>query len=361
MDKPAWLAELENSHLVYPVQGFSLYAHSVATFYAKALSQLPSWLSVLESESDIRRTPKRNHNNNSTNSSNNNNGGINITVNGPASGILLNSYNSSTEREPLLRNNSNGPRYTQDVVSDKQLPTSLETNQPVVRYWNEFDDPEDGHDDGVFVIIPDDDDEQGGVFSDQNVATLVNLSDNFVKKAHKLKHKVAQIFGISLSHSDADGDTDSYDSYDSSDDYYYYHNRGLPTIYEEDEEADHGPDSRNKHRHHDDEEADLDYYSFPGVYPYQEYSLAEQRDYILTVLYTLFISLALLIVVILFGFILGNDMTAVSSGMLAAIYSGLSISLLIGTLAIYLFSSRSTFPGPVHQSLVYLLFLLSCL
>lgn len=59
MDKPDWLAELETSHLVYQVDGFSLYAHSVALFYSNALSRLPSWMEFVEEGVDIRKTPKR--------------------------------------------------------------------------------------------------------------------------------------------------------------------------------------------------------------------------------------------------------------------------------------------------------------
>lgn len=42
------------------------------------------------------------------------------------------------------------------------------------------------------MIIPDDDDEHSGVFSDYNIVQLFNLSENFVTKAHMLKHKVAK-------------------------------------------------------------------------------------------------------------------------------------------------------------------------
>lgn len=440
MDKPAWLAELEKSHLVYPVSGFSLYSHSVASFYSDSLSQLPSWLKILEDGSDIRRTPKRNTASNQSNSTTSLLNGTSTSSaltasgarqggaaagtigGGPSPGILLNN-----ERDSLLRN-ADGPntRYTDDeYTSDKhglqnaqqqqgvspQSPPQ-ESNQPVVRYWNEFDDPEDDHDAGVFVIIPDDDDEHGGVFSEQNVARLMHLSDIVWKKAHHVKHRIARFFGLSSRNGD-DEDSDSYD--EDSDDYYYYNSQGvLPTIYEEVEEDDdddddeddddedefgedafyasrlksqgtgsgrsygygpetggqgvssyytpsrssrhgRGPGGQDSDGHprgaRYDEEAD--YYSFGG---YSGYTALEQRDYILSVLYSLCFALSTLLVVILFGVILGEDLTGISTATFSAIICGLAVSLGICLLGMSLFLMRSQFPSGIHQTLVYLTF-----
>lgn len=380
MDKPTWLAELEESHLVYPVEGFSLYAHSVATFYSDSLSQLPSWLSVLNGEVDIRKTPKKHGSNN--NQIHNNNAATNNNTNTPVSGILL---NSSNERESLLARNGHTTKYVLDSEPKSVIPEQ-DTTQPVVRYWNEFDDPEDGPEDGVFVIIPDDDDEHSGVFSDHNIVQLFNLSENFVTKAHMLKHKVAKFFGLGNQHQRGDNydsddeDADSYNSYDEDSDEYYYYNsqRGLPTIYEDAESDDYAqeryylPDEiengsnyssgsmndnyqNNQNRISSDPENDMDYYSFPGKYS-QEYPVSEQRDYILSILYTLFFSLGFLIVALLSGLIFGNDLGEVSPLVFGFIVTGLVISLVISLFAIYLYFLRSKVPGLIHQSLVYITF-----
>lgn len=352
MDKPVWLAELEESHLVYPVESFSLYAHSVTTFYAKALSQLPSWVSVLNENVDIRKSPKRRAANSGT---------------GALSTGTTVSLNGSNERDPLLSQTSYNHKYTinsEPKVSEHQ--TTQEATQPVVRYWNEFDDPEDGPDDGVFVIIPDEDDEFSGVFSDHNIIQLFNLSENFIKTAHRLKNKVAKLFGFGQrQRSREDGydsdDEDSYNSYDEdSDEYYYYNSRpGLPTIYEEEEDGHHSSggysDHHQRHHSHDDPENDLDYYSFSDA-GHSGYAVVEQRDYVLSILYTLFFSIAFLIVVILCGLIIGNDLGGISTPMMIVFGSGLGISLVISLLALYLYFLRAQTPGIVHQALVYLAF-----
>lgn len=433
MSKPLWLAELEESHLVYPVDNFSLYAHSVATFYAKKLSQLPSWLSVLNDNVDIRKTPEKKpvnanitNNNNSTNVTNNNTNNNNCndfnnnSSNTPTSGILLN--NSSTERYPLLSSaTSYFPNYITSSSDISQQYYTQDSHQPIVRYWNEFDDPEDGPaDDGVFVIISDDEDEDenhnaNSVFSDHNVIRLMRLSDRVVKRAHTLKDKLAEFFGFGSSarhqrrdcygrscesrfrynnnnnndngydnyHDDDSAmyeDDDSYHSYDEdSDEYYYYNSRcGLPTIYEEieDDMNYHGQGrgwSRDRSSSSSsssfgaaarDVERDLDYYNFPSAsfsllsssYPYES-TVAKQRDSLLTIVYAFLFLLSLMVTVIVASLVLGSNVGSVlNKPLLAALAFGLAVSLSISLLAIYLYFLRTRTPGIWHQLIVYTLF-----
>jgi len=43
-DSPRWLEELNGSHLIERVNGFSMYSQAVATLVPSAVSKLPSWV-----------------------------------------------------------------------------------------------------------------------------------------------------------------------------------------------------------------------------------------------------------------------------------------------------------------------------
>lgn len=394
MEKPQWLQDLANSHFVYPVEGFSLYRHSVAIFYEEKLSKLPAWLDVLKNGYDIRKAPSKKPSNN-----NSNNTAASSTTSGPTSpGILL---NSTTERDALLKSNPSlkyNATNNEDYFSDKtnQFTNTQTANnvnqQPVVRYWNEFDDPEDGPDDGVFVIIPDDeDDSDGGVFNDVNVARLLLLSDSLLFKLHKLGNKARKLFGLKVNEDDEEYYSRRANYGRMANDEYYYNDnpwdnrpRGLPTIYEDDEdddedsynsgdyEANHTSNGQHTHtqsrlsHRHDLGYIDDEYTSFPLAYG-SGYNVTDQRDYLLTILYSLCYLVSTLMMLILFGVGYGEGLFVPHSpngggndksmAMVAIITAGMVIALGISTLGMALFLIRRTVPKNLsHQFIVYTIF-----
>lgn len=311
MDKPDWLTELETSHLVYQVDGFSLYAHSVALFYSNALSRLPSWMELVEEGVDIRKTPKRQAQTSLQSAR---------TLPGlRTQPSLQNLQSTANERDQLLA--STGAGYGME-------------NQPVVRYWNEFDDPEDGPDNGVFVIIPDEDEEQHGLFSDKNVMQLLQFSDNFMEKVYKVKDKFSQMVGLKREQDDTDDD--SIQEY-----------RGLPTIYEE-EEGYSSPDELEQYLDNR-QGSDLSYYSSPSP-------VSKQRDFILCSLYLLLYLLSAVTIFFLSNIIIDNDLSQFSVLVVASIVSGLLLALAFCLFAMYLFFMLSEPPNIIHQIAVYLAF-----
>ncbi|KAF5101656.1 hypothetical protein D0Z00_000730 [Geotrichum galactomycetum] len=341
MDKPAWVSDLERSHLVYPVKGFSTYAFSVAHYYPEALSVIPKWMEAVSNGVDIRRAPsgrntiRRGHSKSSISLSSQ-------TGVAPISpGILLNN-----ETQPLLRTPlrpSSKSQVSSYGTSDKLGYEGERADQPVVRYWNEFDDPEDGHDDGVFVVIPEEDFEEG-LFNDDDVFYLMSLGESILNKAISIKQK---FLGFFKNHKPP------------------AQKRGLSTIHEEDEEFldddDEEEDTefegyyspRFKSRYHsggDDEESG-DYFSV------QRHSAAlEQRNSVLSALYSICFFLSVLIVCILFGVLLGEDMNAITMGTYIFIVAGFFVALAISVLAMGLFLMRSDMPVWWHQTIVFTTF-----
>lgn len=342
MNKPAWVSDLEQSHLVYPVKGFSTYAFSVAHYYPDALSVIPKWMEAVNNNVDIRRAPssrntiRRGHSKSSLSLSSQ-------TVTAPVSpGILLNN-----ETQPLLRPPSRPPyksRVSSYGTSDKLGSEGQRPDQPVVRYWNEFDDPEDGQDDGVFVVIPEEDFEDG-IFNDDNVFYLMSLGESILNKAISIKQKFVGFFQGHKSPTQK---------------------RGLTTIHEEDEDSldddEEEEDTefegyyspRFKSRYHSggvDDEESTDYFSV------QRHSAAlEQRNSVLSALYSICFFLSVLIVCILFGVLLGEDMNAITMGTYIFIIAGFFVALAISVLAMGLFLMRSDMPVWWHQTIVFATF-----
>lgn len=340
LEKPGWVTELERSHLVYPVEGFSLYAHSVAVFYPNALSVLPQWLKVIDEHLDIRRAPKSR----GTLSKRNSKSSTNIPavqLQMPVSpGILLNS-----ERQPLLRTgsaksvakslSSRGDYGSQEIGLGIDLNSGGQGSQPIVRYWNEFDDPEDSPEEGVFVVIPEDEMEDG-FFNGTDVAFLVQLCESLFNKATRFKNKVQRFFGYKPKKR---------------------HASGLSTIHEDDEDdGDDDEDTdyegfyspRFKSRSHRD--LDDEYFSFPPT------AAAEQRNTVITVFYSICFFLSALMVCTLFGVILTEDMNAISNGTYVFIVSGFFAVLGISVLAMWLFLMRADMPPWWHQTIVFTVF-----
>lgn len=207
-------------------------------------------------------------------------------------------------------------------------------SQPVVRYWNEFDDPEDGPDNGVFVIIPDEDEDQHGLFSDKNVMQLLQFSDEFMEKVYKVKDKFSQMIGLKREQDDTDDD--SIQEY-----------QRLPTIYEE-EEGYSSPDELDRYLD-TPQGSDLSYYSSRSP-------VSKQRDFILCSLYSLLYLLSAVTIFFLSNIIMNNDLSLFSILVVSSIVSGLLLALAFCLFAIYLFFMRSEPPNIIHQIAVYLAF-----
>lgn len=337
LEKPLWLSELESSHLVYQVKGFSMYAHSVAHYYPNSLSVLPQWLTVINEQVDIRKAPKR------RTLAKRGQSMSSISINTPAPvapGILLNN-----ERQPLIRSASSkslgkshsgrqdyGSNTDSEYVSSDSMSSS-KPDQPVVRYWNEFDDPEDGAEEGVFVVIPDEDLDDG-LFNDHDVAFLVSLGESLFSKVNAVKTKIQHLFGYKPERRTR---------------------RGLATIYEDEEDDDdedtefegfYSPRFKSHHGHIRD--IDGSYFSYHSAQ-----AAAEQRNSIIAVLYSICFFLSALMVCTLLGVLLGEDMNAISMGTYVFIVSGFFIALGISVLAMGLFFMRADMPPWWHQTIVF--------
>ena len=142
--------------------------------------------------------------------------------------------------------------------------------------------------------------------------------------------------------------------------------RGLTTIHEEDEDSldddEEEEDTefegyyspRFKSRYHSggvDDEESTDYFSV------QRHSAAlEQRNSVLSALYSICFFLSVLIVCILFGVLLGEDMNAITMGTYIFIIAGFFVALAISVLAMGLFLMRSDMPVWWHQTIVFATF-----
>lgn len=342
MNKPLWISDLERSHLVYPIKGFSTYAFTVAQYYPEVLSVIPKWMETINNNIDIRRSPssrntiRRGHSKSSISLSSSQ------TTPAPVvPGILLNN-----ERQPLLRTSSRShgkSRSPSYGTADKLGYENERPDQPVVRYWNEFDDPEDGQDDGVFVVIPDEDLEDG-LLNDDDVFYLVSLGESILNKTISLKQKFVDFFG---GHKKP-----------------LKKKRGLSTICEENEEfldneeeeetefeGYYSPRFKSHHEHGATGEDVASYFDM------RRHSAAlEQRNSILSALYSICFFLSAFIVCILFGVLLGEDMDAITMGTYIFIVAGFFVALAISVLAMGLFLMRSDMPVWWHQTIVFATF-----
>lgn len=326
MEKPSWLSDLEKSHIVYPVKGFSLYSYSVAKYYPDTLSVLPKWLGKIDSE--IRRAPPlkaiRKLNKSLTNLQEH--GNLAMQQQPVSPGILLNS-----DRQPLLRTMSAKTAYGSTAMESDSSLYNNKPDQPVVRYWNEFDDPEDG-DAGVFVVIPEDDLEDG-FFTDTDVEYLVSLGESLYNKLQSIKIAVMKMLGYKVKKR-------------------RYH-RALSTVYEDEDEDDteyegyYSPRFKS-HNHHVDNRDDY----FVGA----SRNATSQRDSVLSVLYFTCLFLSVLILMTLVSILLLND-TAADPGFSMATYvvivAGFFVAVGISVVGMGLFLVRTELPVWWHQMLVF--------
>lgn len=319
--KPAWVANLEKSHLVHPVSpSFSLYTHSVALFYSIHLQRMPSWMQTIENNVDIRRSaaeerppPRR-----------------------QASRPQMSSRANSAERAaasatanapPILLN---APQVKQQKSFDGYASDHQQQPKPdmAVRYWNEFDDGDEGEDLGVYIEASDHD---AGLFSDDNVEKLVRFSSQLFSGFSKIKdalmsptmlaNRMPSIDETASLLSDDDRSSDGFGGGTYS-----------PRL-----------EPRN---------STADYHSFAEHGAEPPLLVSQRRNDVLTVLYSICLVLSVVTVTILFGVISTEDVANLSVAAFAFILVALTFSLGIGVLGMSLFLLRDP-PVWWHQTLVF--------
>ncbi|ANB14394.1 hypothetical protein AWJ20_1982 [Sugiyamaella lignohabitans] len=353
--KPQWLSDIEKSHLVYPMrEGFSLYAYSVVSFYSDQLQSVPSWLEIIEDNVEIRKVPSvapvRRSMNSSANLAGANRTDKSVSISTPS--ILLNDsnaqihdYDSAKEQEGLSRKSSmtvvedreNRPQMLSRVSSfynpasrqRHKLQSQPSESKLAVRYWNEFDDPEDGEDLGVFVI--NDEDPSGSyqdkLFSEANIDALVRISDKFLQSIGWFTSKIT-------------GSRDGYEALREGN-----YRRGSSSESDPDEEDEEEDDfdeeasvgrysPRIKPRTSSDDSDDFAYRSFGDR---NNSVAAQRRNSVLTFLYSMCLSLAAFIIMTLFSVTLLQDISEISLGTYVFMISGFIFALAISMLGLSLY------------------------
>ncbi|KAH7061466.1 hypothetical protein B0J12DRAFT_695610 [Macrophomina phaseolina] len=156
---------LDNSHLTERVRGFSLEAHAIWTCCKPSAMQPPYWLSMLER--DIRKLPDAvpkqssrrgsvapylefgNSRQTSVSNSSATDGQTSrySTMQGESSATSMNEMEISPQ--------STGKKPRRSNLRDFSISEHQETDNNTPRYWNEYDNPEDGEDDDAYVIYVD--------------------------------------------------------------------------------------------------------------------------------------------------------------------------------------------------------------
>lgn len=344
--KPEWISEVESSHLIYKVTDFSLFVHAISLFYPSQLQNMPAWLKILEENVDIRLSPTQ-------------------------AGPLLSKGSYRDKRDsaastpwngadaptyPSILLNDQDPSFTQQdyytfrkphpsapaspAGEDTQAPRtprgpSIPSSNTVrVKYWNEFDDSEEGEGLDIFVI-PEDDDGRSGVFSDSNVENLVRLSTKFIrglckagvritgKTAAESKPLLSDYEGSSLDEDETEEDEEDEEGEDD------YHTQHISS-----------PRFKPRRVHYE-------------TFPEEDIpvSPSKQRDAVLTFLYSMCFFLSELLLSILFGVILGEDMGSISVATFVFINIAQVFALLVAVLGMCFFLLRQI-PGWVHQTIV---------
>ncbi|CAN6666066.1 hypothetical protein TRVA0_037S01288 [Trichomonascus vanleenenianus] len=348
LNKPAWIGDFE-AGIAKPVPGFSLYAYAVALYYKSSLQSLPCWMALIEKNVDIRQGRKRRSSSRSVPTSRTVSGvttPVLPTSMSCANSILLNEHSMDYFSGKHHNNTLAVPALDEHTTSEDNISLSsgqmlhrasnpldvygTPQNKPVVRYWNEFDDPDEGND-GAFFVDPElaQGDGEHGIFSRRNVDSLVRFGDKFVQKISRIKDRLGLERRPLLSR------VNSAESFDDDD---------RTSI------ASHASFSYKPHRH------DYGYDTFPdeeGV----EYIIPEDksRDVVLTVFYSICFFISALMIFTLFGVIAGEDMDAISNGAFVFIITGLLIALGIGIMGMCLFLLRNV-PSWWHQSIVLTVF-----
>jgi hypothetical protein len=342
MSKPDWVEQLElASHLVKPMPHFSLYAHSVAVLHPEALEQQPEWMELIDNRVDIRRSPEDMPKMKQKRSAHSI--GDTPAVHIPTGGENTILLNDPHRLAPPLESDSNSIHSPgkEEPVS----PPLAANKKPVIRYWNEFDNPEDNSQD-VFTVQGSSSFEDG-FFSKDKVDQIVRVSDRFIQGLTKLKGRLGlerpkkkkryvRLLG------DDDDDNSIVNSLEIDDD-------------EEDDDDDDDDDDEEQHlgRH-----SKVGYDTFPeedehAMYLSSDY--VKRRDAVLTFLYSMCFLLSSLMTFILLGVIVGEDMEVINRGTFFFIIAGLLFALAIGILGMCLFLLREL-PSWWHQTIVFSIF-----
>ncbi|KAG5361621.1 hypothetical protein CJU90_3009 [Yarrowia sp. C11] len=339
--KPQWIEDIEKSHLVHVVEGFSVYSHSIALFHAQALSKPPHWMKTLNKVDLLKLPPKKVRE--ETPDSTGNSAQLQLSRDTP----------SQLQSGSILLNSSPGsiPSLT-DELSD----TSQETTEPPkVRYWNEFDNPEDGEDDsGIFIYTNGDEQNLTHDFlSEGHVNKLIRISDNLADKVQKTASKVRELMGIkpkatSLSDEESASDNEEESLLRGR----LYSPRLNPNNYND---YDYGSAASSV------SEQVTDIYGedeFAG-YGHQQQLVADRRDRVLSLFYSTCFLLSTLIVGVLCGIIAGEDMNQVSGGAIAFSFLAFMFSTALGIVGLTLYLMRTSTPSLWHQSFVFVVMMLN--
>ncbi|ODQ68333.1 hypothetical protein NADFUDRAFT_48979 [Nadsonia fulvescens var. elongata DSM 6958] len=404
--KPSWIDKLAKSHLVYPVSGFTLFTHSVAIFQSDSLSQQPSWIKLLSENIDIRKLPPRPvrskssaslsiknsslaHHSESNDWSNRLNSDSNQASSNATHGILLNSNQSllnphssratcsslgrrasTSSLPPSLTeesdNNSDTSLSTQKSkqaqLSSKRSTTQLNEQPSMVRYWNEFDNPEDDNE-NAFVIpgydsngyYDSDNDGHGKFLSEKSVNYIIDVSDRMISK-------VKRVFGIvdngphgsigfnnSRNQNSLQHDYLYSDNEEDEENSYEHETESLDNGEQQNSRVSYSPRFKARRVILDVEEGDFELLS-PST---------TARDSILTFLYSFLVTVSLVTISILLGVIAAEDTDKLSSAAYIFIILGMIFGIVIGVLGMVLFFIRDFPPGSFHQIVIFLAFFVS--
>lgn len=189
-ERPAWVAELAKSHLLFQVSdSFSLYRYALYLFQTHdVFRSTPSWASILEQGTDIRQAPKPVRSQRSRRS-------IRQTSTSSGGGTSAsNGGGNSGSKKTILLND-----------------TSLNDS---ARYWNEFDHPEDDDDANVFsVFINDEDEELMRILRAQQLSQpLMRFSKSVRRSVRHVKHLLGFDTSAASGTSGVEGDLSSDDT-----------------------------------------------------------------------------------------------------------------------------------------------------
>jgi len=138
---------LDKSHLVERVRGFSLEYHAVWDVAQPQGVAPPSWLSLLEQ--DLKKMPdfeERERQATASSSSDFASQATTPQVLTSTSSDAGNTLDGSTGRKPVLSMKTLRTQRQHNRIQHQQQ------QQPLQKYWNEFDHPEDSDDDNAFVL-----------------------------------------------------------------------------------------------------------------------------------------------------------------------------------------------------------------
>ncbi|RPA95565.1 hypothetical protein L873DRAFT_1697432 [Choiromyces venosus 120613-1] len=188
---PAFLHELETSHMVEYVRGFSLDVHAVSVLYRPRNMTPPFWLSALQR--DIRKTPVHTprHSRRSSSHMMFTNAASKTTSNGTSATIahdFTDGFDSSTtvfsHTAPTILPKPKTNRSKSGLSSIEHIGGE--------RYWSEFNDDEDSEEPYTILI------KRGDTSDDEYEDEDISLSNFIRKSVISTGHKFQALFTTSL-------------------------------------------------------------------------------------------------------------------------------------------------------------------